>query len=64
MPVVEIHIKHDKIQKIDGHDVHVFVHDHDIKKTIPMTFKSKGELYDDIKNTGYPLNENILIEEE
>ena len=50
MAVVEIHIENDKIQKIEGQDAYVYVHDHDMKKTITMIFNKQEEQYDNWKN--------------
>ncbi len=46
MAVVEIHIKNDKIEKIEGHDTCVYVYDHDINKTTTMIFKKEVEIYE------------------
>ena len=50
MAVVEIHIKNNEVQKIEGQDAYVHVHDHDIKKTTTMIFKKQEELYGKNRN--------------
>jgi len=50
MAIVEIHIKDDKVQKIEGNGAYVFVHDHDINETTTMIFKHQEEEYDNDKN--------------
>lgn len=50
MAIVEIHIKDDKVQKIEGNGAYVFVHDHDIGETTTMIFKHQKEEYDNDKN--------------
>lgn len=50
MAVVEIHIENDKVQKIEGQDAYVYVHDHDMKKTTTMVFNKQEEKYDNWKN--------------
>ena len=39
-----------EIQKIEGQDAYVYVHDHDMKKTITMIFNKQEEQYDNWKN--------------
>tara|TARA_R100000664_G_scaffold33524_2_gene50867 strand:+ start:3437 stop:3652 length:216 start_codon:yes stop_codon:yes gene_type:complete len=46
MAVVEIHIKKNTIESIEGQDVYVHIHDHDVKETMTMVFKKQEELYD------------------
>ena len=46
MAVVEIHIENDKVHKIEGQDVYVYVYDHDIKETTTMIFKKQEEIYE------------------
>lgn len=50
MGIVEIHIKDDKVQKVEGNGAYVFVHDHDIGETTTMIFKHQKEEYDNDKN--------------
>ena len=57
MPVVEIHIKNNEIQKIEGHGTYVLVHDHDIEETTTMIFKKQEEVYDNTKNIRHNINE-------
>ena len=63
MPVVEIHIKDNEVQKISGNNAYVFVHDHDINETTPMVFKKQEEIYDSTKNTRHSINETIQSSE-
>lgn len=64
MGLVEIHIKDDKVQKIQGNDAYVIVHDHDINERTTMTFKKQEILYDNIKNTRLHEPQNHITEEE
>lgn len=64
MGLVEIHIKDDKIQKIQGNDAYVIVHDHDINERTTMKFKKQEILYDNIKNTGHYEPKASITEEE
>ena len=60
MAIVEIHIRDDKVQKIEGNGAYVFVHDHDINKTTTMIFKHQEEEYDnnkDFRHTVYDTTE-------
>tara|TARA_X000001382_G_scaffold44654_2_gene30168 strand:- start:211 stop:459 length:249 start_codon:yes stop_codon:yes gene_type:complete len=52
MASVEIHIKEDRVQKIEGQDVYVIIHDHDTKQTTTIPFKKQEEHIEDSKNTG------------
>ena len=51
MAVVEIHIKNNEVEKIEGQDAYVYVHDHDTKKTTTMIFKKQEEIYEDWEKT-------------
>lgn len=51
MAIVEIHIRDDKVQRIEGNGAYVFVHDHDIGETTTMIFKHQKEEYDNNKNS-------------
>jgi len=62
MPVVEIHIKNNEIQKIEGHGTYVLVHDHDIEETTTMIFKKQEEVYDNTTNIRHNINEVSPIE--
>ena len=64
MPVVEIHIKNNEVQKILGNNAYVLVHDHDINETTTMVFKKQEEVYDNTKNIRHHFNETIQLEEE
>tara|TARA_R100000742_G_C4269352_1_gene87835 strand:+ start:1111 stop:1311 length:201 start_codon:yes stop_codon:yes gene_type:complete len=50
MASVEIHIKNNTIEKIEGQDVYIHIHDHDVKETMTMVFKKQEELYDKNRN--------------
>ena len=58
MPIVEIHIKDDQVEKIEGSGTHVVIHDHDVKRTTTMEFKE--QIYEHNKNTGYIIHEANL----
>ena len=58
MAIVEIHIKDDKVQKIEGNGAYVFVHDHDIGETTTMIFKHQKEEYDNNKDSGRTVPED------
>ena len=64
MPVVEIHIKENQVQKIEGHGTYVIVHDHDIEETTTMVFNKQEEVYDSLTHTRRSNNETLLSEEE
>jgi hypothetical protein len=64
MPTVEIHIKENQVQKIEGHGTYVIVHDHDIEKTTTMVFNKQEEIYDSLTHTRHSNNEALLSEEE
>lgn len=51
MAVVEIHIKNDMVEKIEGQDAYVYVHDHDMKETTTMIFIKQEEIYENCKNS-------------
>ena len=59
MAIVEIHIKDNEIELIEGNGVYVFVHDHDINETTTMIFKHQKEEYDNSKNNGHSWTENV-----
>jgi|TARA_R100000664_G_scaffold23254_2_gene32873 lipopolysaccharide export LptBFGC system permease protein LptF len=46
MASIEIHIKNNEIEKIEGHDAYVYIYDHDINKTTTMIFKTKADIYE------------------
>lgn len=50
MAIVEIHIRDEKVQTIEGNGAYVFVHDHDMAKTTTMIFKHQKEEYDNNKS--------------
>lgn len=62
MPVVEIHIKDNEVQKIEGHGTYVLVHDHDTKETTTMIFKKQEEVYENTKNIRHNVNETVPSE--
>tara|TARA_R100000234_G_C4970549_1_gene165989 strand:+ start:395 stop:589 length:195 start_codon:yes stop_codon:yes gene_type:complete len=64
MPVVEIHIKDNEVQKIEGNGAYVYVHDHDINKTTTMIFRKQEQVYDSLTHTRRSNNETLLSEEE
>ena len=55
MPIVEIHIKNNEIEKIEGSGTHVIIHDHDMKHITKMEFKE--QVYENNKNTRYTVDE-------
>ena len=63
MAIVEIHIKDDKVQKIEGNGAYVFVHDHDINETTTMIFKHQKEEYDNSKNSRHTVYDTTEQEE-
>tara|TARA_Y100001963_G_C6771207_1_gene444958 strand:- start:462 stop:704 length:243 start_codon:yes stop_codon:yes gene_type:complete len=63
MAIVEIHIKDDKVQKIEGNGAYVFVHDHDINETTTMIFKHQKEEYDNSKSSRHTVYDTIKQEE-
>ena len=63
MAIVEIHIKDDKVQKIEGNGAYVFVHDHDINETTTMIFKHQKEEYDNSKDSRHTVFDTIKQEE-
>ena len=46
MSVVEIHIKDNVVKSVEGQNVYVYIHDHDVKQTTTMTFKKQEDIYD------------------
>lgn len=52
MGVVEIYIKNDKVQRIEGNDTMVFVYDDGVPHPVQMKFKKQREYYDNNKNIG------------
>ena len=46
MSVVEIHIKDNVVESVEGQNVYVYIHDHDVKQTTTMTFKKQEDIYD------------------
>ena len=46
MAIVEIHIRNNQVEKVEGTDAYVYVHDHDIDKTTTMIFKKQEEYYE------------------
>jgi len=63
MGIVEIHIRDEKVQTIEGNGAYVFVHDHDIAKTTTMIFKHQKEEYDNDKNSGRIVPEDTRYED-
>ena len=50
MGTVEIYIKDNKVQRIEGHNAIVFVYDDDVEHPIQMEFKRQGADYEDYKS--------------
>ena len=46
MSVVEIHIKDNVVESVEGQNVYEYIHDHDVKQTTTMTFKKQEDIYD------------------
>ena len=44
MSVVEIHIKDNVVESVEGQNVYVYINDHDVKQTTTMTFKKKEDI--------------------
>ena len=59
MSVVEIHIKDNEVQKIEGQGAYVIVHDHDIKETTTMIFKKQEEIYEHNTNIRRAVSKTI-----
>ena len=50
MGIVEIYIKDDKVQRIEGNDTMVFVYDDGVPHPVQMKFKKQRIEYDDNKS--------------
>lgn len=50
MGTVEIYIKDNKVQRIEGHNTMVYVYDDDVEHPIQMEFKRQGANYEDYKS--------------
>jgi hypothetical protein len=64
MGTVEIHIKNNKVHRIEGYNVMVYVYDDEVEHTIQMEFKKQGADYEDYKNNGSNNYEIDFNEEE
>ena len=50
MAVIEIHLKNDKLYKVEGQDAIVYVHDHYINKITTMKFNKQERFNENWKN--------------
>tara|TARA_R110002020_G_scaffold265221_3_gene479999 strand:- start:348 stop:581 length:234 start_codon:yes stop_codon:yes gene_type:complete len=50
MAIIEIHLKNEKLYKVEGQDAIVYVHDHDINKITTMTFNKQEKINENWKN--------------
>ena len=50
MAIIEIHLKNEKLYKVEGQDAIVYVHDHDINEITTMTFNKQEKINENWKN--------------